>query len=121
MTNLAALMTDMQPQSCNISSDDNALTERVTACIKTIYDPEIPVDIWELGLIYAIKIKDGWVDVDMTLTAPACPVAGTLPGEVEAKIMAVEGVAGAKVELVWEPAWDQSRMSDEARLELGMF
>lgn len=120
MSTALAHQTDM-PALCDIASDDEALTERVIQSIKSIFDPEIPVNIWELGLIYDIVIKEGWVDVKMTLTAPACPVAGTLPGEVEAKLLAVEGVAGAKVELVWEPAWDQSRMSEEAKLELGMF
>jgi FeS assembly SUF system protein len=100
---------------------DSALRERVVAAIKTVYDPEIPVNIWELGLIYDIIITGAdHVHVCMTLTAPACPVAGTLPGEVEARIRQVEGVSDAMVELVWTPPWNQNMMSEEARLELGL-
>jgi FeS assembly SUF system protein len=99
----------------------NAIEVEVVDTLCTVYDPEIPVNIYELGLIYDIAVgKEGDVKVEMTLTSPGCPVAGTLPGEVEAKVRRVEGVTDAKVELVWEPAWSMDRMSDEAKLELGM-
>ncbi len=88
--------------------------------IRTIFDPEIPVNIYELGLIYEINlIKEDVVEVVMTLTSPNCPVAGTLPGEVEQKVKSVSGVSDAVVELVFEPAWNQDMMSEEAKLELG--
>jgi FeS assembly SUF system protein len=97
------------------------LEGRVIDAMRQVYDPEIPVNIYELGLIYAVDISpEGYVKVKMTLTAPGCPVAGTLPGEVAAKIKSVEGVSDAEVELVWEPSWDKSRMSESALLELGM-
>jgi FeS assembly SUF system protein len=93
----------------------------VVAQLKTVYDPEIPVDIYELGLIYAIEIGDeGDVDIRMSLTSPMCPVAGTLPPEVEAKVALVPGVKTSRVEVVWEPPWNPSMMSEAARLELGM-
>ncbi len=92
----------------------------VISILKTIFDPEIPVDIYELGLIYEVKVSPGGkVDILMTLTSPACPVAGTLPGEVEGKIKGVQGVSDVKVELTFEPAWSQDLMSEEAKLELG--
>jgi len=92
----------------------------VVSILKTIFDPEIPVDIYELGLIYEVKVSPGGkVDILMTLTSPACPVAGTLPGEVEGKIKGVQGVSDVKVELTFEPAWNQDLMSEEAKLELG--
>ena len=98
------------------------LQKRVVEALKTCYDPEIPVDIYELGLIYSIDVADSReVTVTMTLTSPACPVAGTLPGEVEAKAREVEGVVSARVELVWDPPWDQEMMSDAAKLTLGFF
>jgi FeS assembly SUF system protein len=97
------------------------LEGKVIAALSSVYDPEIPVNIYELGLIYKIDIKpDNSVVVEMTLTAPGCPVAGTLPNEVATKIMAVEGVTDAEVQLVWEPTWDKSRMSEAALLDLGM-
>ena len=99
----------------------DALRERVEDVLRTVYDPEIPVSIYELGLVYDIDITDeGVVRIEMTLTAPSCPVAGVIPGEVEAKVRAVEGVTDAEVELVWDPPWDASRMSEAARLELGI-
>lgn len=99
----------------------NDLRERVVAAIRTVYDPELPVNIFDLGLIYSLEVSpENGVRVTMTLTAPGCPVAGTLPGEVQRKIGSVEGVTSAAVELVWEPSWDKSRMSEEALLELGM-
>ena len=97
------------------------LEETIVEAIKTIYDPEIPVNIYELGLIYNVAVADdGHVDVIMTLTSPACPVAGTLPGEVQAKVESVDGVTAADVEIVWDPVWNPSMMSEAARLELGM-
>lgn len=100
----------------------NELRERVIAALKTIYDPEIPVDIWELGLIYGIDVAgEGNVTVKMTLTAPSCPAAEALPPEVEQKVAALEGVRSARVELVWEPAWSKDLMSEAAKLQLGFF
>lgn len=96
------------------------LEERVIDMLKSVYDPEIPVDIYELGLIYDVVIRDdASVYIKMTLTSPACPVAGTLPGEVEQKVASVQGVNGAKVEITFEPAWDRTMMSEAAQLELG--
>ncbi|HSJ99471.1 MAG TPA: SUF system Fe-S cluster assembly protein [Myxococcota bacterium] len=92
----------------------------VVAQLKTVYDPEIPVDIYELGLVYAIEVDDErHVELRMTLTSPMCPVAGSLPPEVEAKVAQVPGVKSARVEVVWEPPWNPSMMSEAARLELG--
>ena len=100
--------------------DKKALENTIIATIKTIYDPEIPVDIYELGLIYDVRIDDdGMVNVDMTLTSPSCPVAETLPIEVEDKIKSVPGVTGAKVDIVFDPTWSKDMMSEEAMLELG--
>ena len=88
--------------------------------LKTIYDPEIPVDIYELGLIYEVKVKDDWsIHILMTLTSPSCPVAETLPVEVEEKVAGIKGVTGAKVEIVFDPPWTKDMMSEEALLELG--
>ena len=99
----------------------DALGERVIDVLRTVYDPEIPVNIFELGLIYKVDIDDdNHVRIDMTLTSPACPVAGILPGEVETKVGSIEGVSGATVELVWDPPWNPSMMTEEAQLELGM-
>jgi FeS assembly SUF system protein len=90
--------------------------------LHTCFDPEIPVDIYELGLIYGIDIEpSGEVKIRMTLTSPGCPVAGSLPGEVEAKVRSVPGVTAAKVELVWDPPWCMDNMSEAAKLQLGMF
>ena len=93
--------------------------EAVVAAIKTCYDPEIPVDIYELGLIYDIKIEDGFARITMTLTSPMCPVAEILPGEVQEKVRTTAGVSGAEIDLVWDPPWDPSMMSEAARLQLG--
>ena len=93
----------------------------VVNALKSIYDPEIPVDIYELGLIYDVAIdEDGDAVVTMTLTTPHCPVAESLPQEVELRVLAVPGIRDAEVKLVWDPPWDPTKMSDEARLELGM-
>ena len=90
--------------------------------ISTVYDPEIPVNIYELGLIYDIGVnKDGVAVIQMTLTAPGCPAAVTLPAEVQGKVKSIEGVSNARVDLVWEPPWDKDRMSDAAKLQLGIF
>jgi len=98
------------------------LTDDIVVALKTVFDPEIPVDIYELGLIYKIDIDDSkFVKVDMTLTAPACPVAGEMPQWVENAVSGVQGVSGAKVSMVFDPPWDQSRMSDEARVALDMW
>ena len=98
------------------------LEGKVIEALREIYDPEIPVNIYELGLIYDIQIDpDRKVHIKMTLTAPACPVAGSLPGEVERKVEAVPEVTSADVELVWEPPWSRDRMSEAALLQLGMF
>jgi FeS assembly SUF system protein len=97
------------------------LQASVVEALKSIYDPEIPVDIYELGLIYDVAIsEDGDAVVTMTLTTPHCPVAESLPNEVELRVLSVPGIRDAEVKLVWDPPWDPSRMSDEARLELGM-
>jgi FeS assembly SUF system protein len=98
-----------------------ALYDGVIAALKEISDPEIPVNIYELGLIYGVDVDDdGDVTVTMTLTTPHCPVAESMPGEVELRVGAVPGVRDAEVNLVWDPPWDPAKMSDEARLELGM-
>ncbi|HDZ16217.1 MAG TPA: SUF system Fe-S cluster assembly protein [Methylophaga aminisulfidivorans] len=98
------------------------LKEDVIEVLKTIYDPEIPVNIYELGLIYDIKISNsGNVNIDMTLTAPGCPVAQSFPGDVESRVMTVPGVSKAHVELVWEPQWTKDMMSEAVQLQLGMF
>ena len=98
------------------------LTDGIVAALKTVYDPEIPVDIYELGLIYKIDIEDDRsVRVDMTLTTPNCPSAQELPQMVESAVMSVPGISKADVSVVWDPPWDQSRMTDEARLTLNMW
>ncbi len=105
-------MTDAEPN----------LEEQIVDALKTVFDPEIPVNIYELGLIYDLAIEDeGQVKIKMTLTSPGCPVAGSLPGEVQTKVQNVPGVANADVELVWDPAWNPSMMTEAARLQLGMF
>lgn len=96
------------------------LENKIVDMLKTIYDPEIPIDIYELGLIYEVRInKENFVDIDMTLTSPNCPVAETLPKEVEDKVKAIEEVSDAKVHIVFDPPWDKDMMSEEAKLELG--
>lgn len=101
--------------------DTAAVEADVVEALQTIYDPEIPVNIHELGLIYEVDVSPtGNVAIKMTLTAPACPVAGSLPGEVEARVREVDGVRDVKVELVWEPPWTQDRMTEAAKLQLGL-
>jgi FeS assembly SUF system protein len=102
--------------------DVQDIEERLIAALKTCFDPEIPVNIYELGLVYDVKVApDGMVRIQMTLTSPACPVAGSLPGEVQAKARSVPGVRDAQVELVWDPPWTPERMSEAAKLQLGFF
>ncbi|MCB0706965.1 MAG: SUF system Fe-S cluster assembly protein [Saprospiraceae bacterium] len=102
--------------------DTGKIKEQIIEQIQTIYDPEIPVDIWELGLIYDIDVKeDGSVILLMTLTSPACPVAESLPMEVQEKVIGLAGVTDVDLRLVWDPPWSKERMSDEAKLALDMF
>jgi len=111
-----------RPPSEMASEELCQLTESIVTALKTVYDPEIPADIYELGLIYNVDIDENrFVNIEMTLTAPACPVAGEMPTWVENAVSAVPGVAGAKVNMVFDPPWDQSRMSDEARVALDMW
>lgn len=108
------------PGETPISGD--TLEEQIVSALRGVYDPEIPVNIFDLGLIYLIKITNGKdIHIEMTLTAPACPVAGSMPGAVERAVKRVPGIESVDVQLVWEPPWGPERMSDEARLELGMF
>ncbi|MDJ0521725.1 MAG: SUF system Fe-S cluster assembly protein [Planctomycetota bacterium] len=109
------------PSGESAPAAEGTLEERVIEALKTVYDPEIPLNIYELGLIYEVKIEENdHVHVLMTLTSPSCPVAGTLPGEVETKVKEVEGVADAYVELVWDPPWSMAQLSEEAKLQLGL-
>ena len=109
------------PQSSLPKAELDRITDDLVAQFKTVFDPEIPVDIYELGLIYKVDINDErHVDVEMTLTAPGCPVAGDMPGWVEAAARRVEGVKSVNVNLVFDPPWTPARMSDEAKLELNM-
>jgi len=111
-----------RPPSKMAPEELRQLTDSIIAALKTVYDPEIPADIYELGLIYNVDIEDNrFVSIEMTLTAPAFPVAGEMPTWVENAVSAVPGVAGAKVNMVFDPPWDQSRMSDEARVALDMW
>ena len=110
-----------KPESANASGAGSELQEAVVAALKEIYDPEIPVNIYDLGLIYGVEVDDECdVVVNMTLTTPNCPVAESMPGEVELRAASVPGVRDAEVNLVWDPPWDPAKMTDEARLELGM-
>ena len=109
-------------QNPNAPPEHRLIEGKVIEAVRQVYDPEIPVNIYELGLIYAIEVKsDRSVNVRMTLTTPACPVAGSLPGEVERRIEAIPEVTSANIELVWDPPWDRSMMSEAAMLQLGMF
>lgn len=110
-----------KPEGAVPGQPGGALYDGVIAALKEIFDPEIPVNIYELGLIYGVDIDDtGGVAITMTLTTPHCPVAESMPGEVELRVGAVPGVRDCEVSLVWDPPWDMAKMSDEARLELGM-
>ena len=110
-----------KPAEASEAEPGGDLYEAVVEALKDIYDPEIPVNIYDLGLIYNVEILDGnHARVTMTLTTPHCPVAESMPGEVELRVGAVPGVGDAEVNLVWDPPWDPGKMSDEARLELGM-
>lgn len=103
------------------SGEVDTLTSEVIVALKEVYDPEIPVDIYELGLIYHLDVQeDASAFIQMTLTSPACPVAGSLPGDVERKVRGVDGIRDVSVELVWDPPWDMDKMSEGAKLELGM-
>lgn len=114
------------PEIATVSDPDaqgvaDALSDDIIDALKTVYDPEIPVNIFDLGLIYKVDVKDNRdVEVEMTLTAPGCPVAGEMPGWVQKAVADVEGVGDVTVNLVFDPPWDWSKMSDEAKLELGM-
>ncbi len=112
----------MSEETKNLSKDDKrALEDRIVMVLKTVYDPEIPVDIFELGLIYEVDVKDdGQVYVQMTLTSPSCPVAESLPAEVEEKVKNVPGVKDVELELTFEPPWNKDMISEEAQLELGL-
>jgi FeS assembly SUF system protein len=114
---------DNAPNPSAIPPDELArLTDDIIAALKTVYDPEIPVDIYELGLIYKVDIDDDRnVAIDMTLTAPGCPVAGDMPGWVENAVGSVQGVQSVKAKIVFDPPWDHSRMSEEARMALNMW
>ena len=117
---LAGFLAGEKPTEADAGAGSD-LQAAVVEALKSVYDPEIPVDIYELGLIYDVQIdEDGDAVVLMTLTTPHCPVAESLPNEVELRVLSVPGIRDAEVKLVWDPPWDPSKMSDEARLELGM-
>lgn len=114
-----------EPETAGMTGDPDrteALRPRIVEALSTVFDPEIPVNIYELGLIYDIIVDEaGVVGIRMTLTAPACPAAQFLPLEVEKRIAAIPGISDVKVDVVWDPPWDRERMSDAAKLQLGMF
>jgi len=119
----AAAPSDTENKPSAIPAEEmSRLTDEIVAALKTVYDPEIPADIYELGLIYKVDVDDDrMVNIDMTLTTPNCPSAAELPSQVENAVAGVAGVREAKVNIVWEPPWDPSRMSDEARTVLNMW
>jgi FeS assembly SUF system protein len=118
----AAPETPAEAGPATPAPEHDQLNDDLVAALKTVFDPEIPVDIYELGLIYRLDVDaERNIEVDMTLTAPGCPVAGDMPGWVENAVSSVPGVGQVKVNLVFDPPWDPSRMSDEARLALNMF
>ncbi|MFD1701744.1 SUF system Fe-S cluster assembly protein [Methylopila henanensis] len=122
MTDAATAAKPAEPASAIPPEELDRLTDDIITALKTVYDPEIPVDIYELGLVYRIDISDDRdIAIDMTLTAPGCPVAGEMPGWVENAVGAVPGVGKVDVKMVFDPPWDQSRMSDEARVALDMW
>lgn len=120
-----AVQESEKPQAVTEPSekiDKAELNNAVVEALKSVYDPEIPVNIYELGLIYSVNIdENGKVDIEMTLTSPACPVAGTLPPEVEGKIRSIPGVTECTVKVVWEPTWGMHMMSEEAKLQLNLY
>jgi FeS assembly SUF system protein len=122
MFRLARLARHPAPEApVPAATADASIEEQIVAALRTVFDPEIPVNVYDLGLIYAIEVgAAGAVEIRMTLTAPACPVAGMMPGLVESAVRQVDGVTAVKVDLVWDPPWSKERMSDEARLQLGM-
>lgn len=120
MNDAATTVAPASPGSNGPDMQD--LEARIVEALKTVYDPEIPVDVYELGLIYDVRIgEDARVKLQMTLTSPHCPVAESLPGDVERTVRDVEGVEGAEVEVVWDPTWNPAMMSEAAKLELGFF
>jgi FeS assembly SUF system protein len=120
--NEAPNTAQVSPSSAIPPEELDRMTDDIVAALKTVYDPEIPADIYELGLIYRVDIDDDRnVAIDMTLTAPGCPVAGEMPGWVENAVATVPGVQNVTVNMVFDPPWDQSRMSDEARVALDMW
>ncbi len=109
---------NQKPEPVEAPGDD--VRDEIVAALRQIFDPEIPVNIYDMGLIYGVEVNEGHAIITMTLTTPHCPVAESMPGEVEIRVCAVPGVQSAEVNLVWDPAWDPGKMSDEARLEMGM-
>ena len=109
----------VNPEAGNAEAAGDDAHAAVVAAIKTCYDPEIPVDIYELGLIYDVRVDDGHARITMTLTSPMCPVAEILPAQVQETVRAAPGVSDAEIDLVWDPPWDPSMMSEAARLQLG--
>ncbi|MDP1631958.1 MAG: SUF system Fe-S cluster assembly protein [Caulobacter sp.] len=120
MTEIGATVTEAP--SAIPQAELDLLTDQIVGKLKSVFDPEIPVDIYELGLIYKVDVSDDReIKIDMTLTAPGCPVAGEMPGWVEDAVMEIPGLKSCAVDLVFDPPWDPSRMSDEAKLQLNMF
>lgn len=109
-----------KPEPAEAEAEAGDIVAEVVFALRQIHDPEIPVNIYDLGLIYNVEVDNGHAVVTMTLTTPHCPVAESMPGEVEIRVCAVPGIQSCDVNLVWDPAWDPSKMSDEARLEMGM-
>jgi len=118
---IGAEPADAVDTTSSLNGDGDEFMDEIIAALRTVHDPEIPVNIYDLGLIYRIDVKDqGLVEIDMTLTAPGCPVAGEMLGWVEKAVGSLEGVAETKVSLVFDPPWDQSRMAEATKLELGL-
>ena len=120
MSTAVVTLQPQRQQADTTLAPDAPLRDKIVAVLRTIYDPELPVNIYDLGLIYNIAIKDRDVDVVMTLTSPACPVAGAMPGQVECAIGALDDVDNVCVELTWDPPWDSDQLSDEVKLALGL-
>jgi FeS assembly SUF system protein len=110
----------LNPKPEPAESEAGGIADEVVAALRQIHDPEIPVNIYDLGLIYGVDVHEGHATITMTLTTPHCPVAESMPGEVELRVCAVPGIQSCDVNLVWDPPWDPGKMSDEARLEMGM-